>query len=118
MKTQYAKCHNYKDLELSISILKQKYPDYDNIIDIVLKQKKIYINNMFIMKYNLFNDYMNWLFSILNEAEKTIVLPKNLYQQRALSFIAERLFNFYIYKLKQDKNIKIKELPIVFINTI
>lgn len=116
---QYKKSpgHNIEDFEKALKIILQKYPEYKKAIKKTLKKDKIYFFNMFIMKKEIFNDFCNWLFPILFELDKQIDwFKRDVYSYRAIGFVAERLFNIYLTKLKMhNKNLKIKELPILFI---
>lgn len=54
--------------------------------------------NMFIMNWKQFDHYCNWLFPILKEAEKRIDISHyNDNQKRIWGYMAERLFNVYLY---------------------
>ncbi|MGN0642761.1 MAG: DUF4422 domain-containing protein [Huintestinicola sp.] len=99
------------DLELAVSILKEKYPEYSKYADEYLSGTKNYFCNMYIMKKELFHCYCGWLFDILNEFDKR--KDTTGYSQQELrvdGFIAERLFGIYFTKLKAD-NISFLEVP-------
>jgi hypothetical protein len=69
------------------------------------------ICNMFIMNWDNFDAYCTWLFDILEEAEKRIDITNySPYQQRIYGFLAERLFNVWLYAEKK----KTKEYPLLF----
>ena len=71
----------------------------------------MYSFNMFIMPWNLFDKYMEWLFSILFELEKrSDINIEDKYQKRVCAFMAERLQTVWVNK----NNLKIKELPILY----
>lgn len=107
----YVKQHGEKELLEVEDIIKHKYPEYINAFNRLKKTNKIYICNMFIAKKKFVDNYCQWLFDILFELEKRVDLSnKSNYQKRMLGFMAERLFNVYLYKHKQ--NLKIKSLPI------
>lgn len=104
------------DLETMMEVLEEKYPDYLPYAKKYLNGHKTYLNNMFIMKKDIFFDYSEWLFDILFECDKRIDFSN--YSTEAIrtpGHLAERLLNIYIsYQL--DKNhYKIKELPTVAI---
>lgn len=57
---------------------------------------------MFIMKWDDFNNYCNWLFPILKEAEKRIDISHyNVIQKRIWGYMAERLMNVWLYAEKR-----------------
>ena len=83
------------------------YPEYKEAFEKILKRKSLYAFNMFIMNKNKFNDYMEWLFNIFNELEKTIdISGYDEYNKRIYGFLSERLFNVWIEK----QNLKVKEM--------
>lgn len=90
--------------ELKIIIV-DLYPDYEETIKIIDKQRKANLCNIFIMDKILFNEYCNWLFSILFVYEDTLnrkwlidlwIKEKITVGSRFLWCLAERLFNLRI----------------------
>lgn len=109
-----------KDLDIMMDVIQKKYPDYYSYAEKYLQDSKTYLNNMFIMKKDLFNQYCTWLFDILFECEKRIDYKDYSVEAiRTPGHLAERLLNIYLMKLFNDNpDIKIKELQtIVFANT-
>ncbi len=100
--------HNITDLDKTINIIKTKYPDYLKTAEEYLSQKKSSYFNMVIMKKEIFQNYCEWLFSILFELENRISISKNEYQSRVFGFIGERLLNIYLNNLRQEKKYHIK----------
>lgn len=83
--------------------------DY-NVFKKVIMGNRIRIANMFIMRWNDFDKYCNWLFSILFEVEKRIdIASYSNYQRRVFGFMSERLLNVYIEK----NRMKVRDLPII-----
>ena len=108
---QYSRRHKKEDILLTREILKEKYPEYLEAFDLVLKGYEMYSFNMFIFPWHLFDRYMNWLFDILFELEKrSDINLDDKYQKRVCAFMAERLQTIWIEKNK----LKIKELPILY----
>jgi hypothetical protein len=63
------------------------------------------------MKKDIFNNYCEWIFSILKEAEPQIDISSyDDYQARVMGFLAERLTGIYITHMKNTGK-KILELP-------
>ena len=56
-----------KDLESVREIILSKYPNYLNTYDNTMNNNKIYFYNMIIARKNVFDNYCEWLFSILFE---------------------------------------------------
>ena len=96
----YWRCHHGKDYRTLKRIIKEKFPDYyDSFIRIMELNNKISLYCMFVMKYEDFENYCGWLFSVLSEAEKEVPYQNySPYQKRVFAFMAERLLNVYVAK--------------------
>ena len=114
---KFSNNHDIKDLENIFNIVLQKHPNFKKIIKNVKKSKEFYPCNMYIMKKEIFFNYCEWLFPILKEFDENYDYNyKNLYSNRIIGFLAERLFNVYFRYIKKNyKNIKIKILPLTII---
>ena len=110
-EVQYARRHDAKDLILLRKIINEKHPTYMAALDEVLQSKRLYANNMFVLRKNHFEEFMTWWFDILFEFEKQIDLKtKTGYQERILGFIAERLLNVWF----AHKKLNVVELPVIY----
>ena len=108
MYKHYKENHHIEDLDLAISILKDKYPEYATTADAYLKMSYVNLCNMFIMPRNMFFEYCSWLFDILQEFEYKVDLSdKRL-------FISERLTGIFIEHQKR-KGLRQKPLSATFI---
>ena len=67
---------------------------------------------MMIVRKEIFDDYCEWLFSILFVVEKRIQISNNVYQARVFGFLSERLMRVYIEK----KKLKVKEVKVLKID--
>lgn len=114
----YRLYHPAEDLALLVKSIKETYPEINNEVDEYFeKNNSINLFTMFIMKHELFDQYMQFMFNILECVEKKIILEnRDNYQSRALAFMGERLLSLFILKVKKTKNLKIKELPVILIN--
>ena len=109
VKEHYDKYHHLEDLLKCGEIIKEKFNDYYDSFNKVLEQKEIYAYNMFIMPKKDFDNYMDWLFTILFELASSIDISKyDDYNKRIYGFLSERLFNVWILK----QNYKIKEINV------
>ncbi len=107
VKKLYKISHRLSDLKTTLKIIKDKYPDYYQTAKEYINSKKSSYFNMVIMKKEIFNDYCQWLFDILFEAEKRIKIPSDPYQSRVFGFLGERLLNVYInYHTFTNYNLK------------
>lgn len=132
VKTHYFYCHNVLDIDILMDIIKEKYPQYLEEAETVMKGKEFYPCNMLIMKKRDFGKYCEFVFSViddyldklgieyLEDFEKHIrnnwdkyhkvFYPNNTlwYQMRVGGFLAERLLNIFVrYHFKNIKHIPI-----------
>ena len=107
---QYKDNHFEKDLITCGNIISEKYPQYVNSFQVVMKRRYYSQFNMLICKKQVYDEYMKWLFDILFEAEKRIDISSyDQYNQRIYGFLSERLFNVWLHK---NQHLKVKELPV------
>lgn len=104
----YRENHHIEDLNLAISILKEKYPGYAATADAYLRMSYVNLCNMFIMPRDMFFAYCGWLFDILEEFERRV----DLSEKRL--FISERLTGIFIEHQKR-KGLRQKSLSATFI---
>jgi len=116
VKSQYSYCHGESDYLCLKNIVHDICPEYDGSFDAVFENNNgISLYCMFVSRYELFHDYFAWLFPILFEAEKRIIVSGyNAYQKRVLAFLAERLLNVYAL----HHNLKTAYEPIYFIGRV
>ena len=115
----YASRHISSDLDLVIEIIEKDYPAMIPVSKKVLKQNLGYFSNMLIAHKNIFHEYCEWLFDILFKVEAQIhsdVINRESYQQRVYGFLSERLLTIFIEYKKQTSNIKIAEVPVIFVD--
>ncbi len=111
VETHFRKYHDFNDLNLVESIIKEKHPEYLEAFHKVLKGKRLYANNMFVLKDNHFQEFMKWWFDILFTFEQRTDLSKYTgYQQRIFGFLGERLLNVWFI----HNQLKCIELPVIY----
>lgn len=95
---QFKYNHHIKDLKVTREIVSELYPDYLGSFDKVMQSRKTAsFYNMFYSNRDEFNQYAEWLFQILFEAEKRCdISGYDSYQQRLYGFLSERLFNVWL----------------------
>lgn len=117
VKTHYKAEHTVSHLGFATQVLKKLYPEYVKTWNRLLNQHCSYFTNTIIMKSEDYDNYCEWLFSILFDVEKHInlyssELAPNTKKARWAGFLAERLTALYIiYQQKVGK--KIAEFPAV-----
>lgn len=98
---QYKNAHNIKDLEVCREVIKKRCPEYLPSFDSTLSNTHGHILNMFVMRYDMFCSYCEWLFDILFEVEKKIdIAGYDIYQKRVCGYLAERLLDVWLVKNK------------------
>jgi disulfide oxidoreductase YuzD len=129
VKSQYLSCHNIEDLYIIGGIIAEKYPEQANMWHNFINGNILIPYNMFIMKREDFKEYIDFIFSILDEYLKIVGTDINKriydnyekyikrfypndtveYQYRIGGYAAERLTNlFMMHKFK-----KIKTYPVI-----
>jgi hypothetical protein len=112
---QYCTNHNKNDIDLIEGIIKEDFSDYYNSFKEVMKSNKFYLCNMFIMKKEIFLEYIWFIKNVMKEYIKRIGgdfdsyfkdnkenykirnFPVN-YQYRLGGFLCERLTNVFVKK--------------------
>lgn len=97
-----------EDLHTMMAVLKEKHPAFSDAADEYMDGCLFYPCNMFVMKRELFHEYSEWLFSILEEVEKRI--DSTFYSiegLRTIGHLAERLLGiFFTYVKTFRPNVK------------
>lgn len=111
VECHYKKYHHVSDLQLLRNIIEEKMPDYASSFEATLQQKRLYANNMMVMKRQNFDALCNWLFMLLFEFEKRVDLTNFVdYQQRIFGFLSERLITTWV----NHHHLKVKEFPLIY----
>lgn len=101
----YGKNHDIKDWDVMKDVVKRLAPDYCSALEAVGSSNYYIPYNMFIMRRTVFDSYCSWLFPILEECEKVIGDKEDIYQNRYVGFLAERLMSAYLLYHKDDYKI-------------
>jgi len=115
VETHYKRYHNKKDLTLIEQILRDRCPEYLETYKTVLAGKRLFANNMFVLKWETFDKLMDWLFAILFRFEAEIDLMQYTgYQERIFGFLSERLITLWVY----HNRLNYKELPLIYFKNL
>ncbi len=91
--SQFAHAHTSKGLDTARAIIQEQYPEYLSSFDICMRRRSLHLYNMFVMEYDLFMKYCDFLFDVLFKAEMILGEEDRLY-----GYIAERLLDVFIHK--------------------
>lgn len=97
-----------EDIDLFVSLLKEKFPHLASYADGYLGQNKQYFCNMFIMKRDVFFEYSRILFSLLSDFDERKTIHGSFQKDRTDGYLAERFLGIYLAYLK-DSGKKIYE---------
>ena len=83
-----------------------------NAYKYVFEGNAIFPCNMFVMSWDLFEQYCTWIFPIINELVASIEIKEEWddYSKRVIGFIAERLLTVWLV----EKKYSLKELEILY----
>ena len=82
-RDSFARAHNVADLDAVGDTIKRIYPEYGMAFDEVMAGHDQYFGNLFVMPRRLFDEYCEWMFTILTETMPAIDMTGyNAYQQR------------------------------------
>ena len=117
LREQYLDSHpkNIDDFDCFVSLLHEKHPESTVEIDGVLKAGKLAMELQYVMTRELFADFMEWTFSLCREFERRWDWsgPAEGDQARAPAFLVERLFLVWLAIRRTERDLKVKELPLV-----
>ncbi|MGN9222837.1 DUF4422 domain-containing protein [Coprococcus comes] len=120
--SHYAHTHYASHLDETRIIIEEKYPEYLEAFDRVIKHTYGFMFNMMIMRKELLEDYCSWLFDILFALEKRIgVSELSTFQGRFYGRVSEIIFNVWIDQKLQIGELKqneIMEIPYVYMEKI
>lgn len=113
--SHYEHTHYKEHLDITREIIAEKYPDYLDNFDKVMKQTGGYMFNMYIMEKSLSDDYCSWLFDILFELERRVGDKEySFFQGRFYGRVSEIIFNVWL----ANQNEEVKEIPYLYMEKI
>lgn len=106
-----------EDLQTVLDIIDEKYPEYSKVAHEHCNGHTTSFCNMYILKKEIFFDYCQWMFDVLEEFCKRVDMSH--YTTEALrtpGHLSERLFGIYYLKLmEKNPELRVKELQCVFL---
>lgn len=108
------------DFDLACRTVLELYPEYEKAVSEFRNSNYAYWYNMFIMKKEIFFDYCQWLFSVLEHIEEKIDFTYFTEREMQLfKYLSERLLSIYVVKLMGDKtDLKVKHMKVTFVEDI
>ncbi|HEC1752082.1 TPA: DUF4422 domain-containing protein, partial [Campylobacter lari] len=101
--------HIPRDFDLLINIIKNDFPQYEEMFHNYIMGNIGYAGNLFIMKKEIFFEYCDYLFNIVFRLHHMINYNyRNTMQIRSIGYIGERLTGAFLNKI--DKIYKVKHL--------
>ncbi len=98
VRMQYGKDHIIDDWDTLIDVIGKMTPEYYEPALKVQDGTYYYAYNMFIMKRDIFDKYCSFIFPLLAECEIRIGERDDVYQNRYVGFLAERLLSVFLTK--------------------
>ena len=118
----YSNTFDGHQLDETRNILQERCKEYVPAFDRLMKSKKAYIFNMFIMDRELVDNYCTWLFPILEELETRIDTSKmTAFEKRYIGRVSERLFNVWLDTMISTGVIRheeVKEIPYLYLGEV
>lgn len=111
----YCNTMHQETLDTAIKIIKRDYPEYSDAIDTCMKRTYMHGFNMFIMRRDLLDEYLTWLFDILFKL--TDELKDKAYDSfhaRYPGRVSERLLDVWL----TYKGYEFVEVPFVYMEKV
>lgn len=103
-----------ENYELMLSVLKVDYPEYKEAVKKFEKGRYEYLCNMFVMRKDIFDEYSEFLFAVLEKLDGLIDYSHYSWQgYRTLAYLGEMLLNIFIYHyVEEHPKVRIKALDL------
>lgn len=110
----YQHDHDIMDWDIMLKAIEILQPQYRETAEKLQSGIYYYAYNMFIMRKEILDDYCAWLFPILSYCEEKCGKKENIYQNRYIGFLAERLLGIFL--LHHKNQYKIVHARKIFLN--
>lgn len=99
-----------RDLDTTRKAILKLYPEYIDAFDYIMKSNKAFYLNMFITSKKKFDEYCEWLFTILEYVESnTDISEYSIQEARIFGYISELLLNVWVKK----NNLRYKQKAVI-----
>ena len=114
IRSHYNHTRQKIDLDHVEEIIRLEYPQYEESFHRVMNRTWAHMFNMFVMRWDYYDQYCKWLFDILGKLEKkTDIKSYNKVEARVYGYISELLLDVWLEKNK----LGYKEVNICFIES-
>ena len=103
----FAKFMGAENMAILSMMMKKHSPEYFDTLEKICDGIKFHPFNMFLCRKDLFDDYCQWMFTILEDCEKYIKPAPYTNARRALAYMAELLTGVYF----THRKLRIKTVP-------
>lgn len=103
----FAKFMGAENMTILSMVMRKRFPEYFKTLENICDGIKFYPFNMLLCRKGLFDDYCQWMFTILEECEKYIMPSPYTNARRALAYMAELLTGVYFI----HRQLRIKTVP-------
>lgn len=97
IRDAYTRMHIKSDYDVTMEVVAEQFPEFRRSIEGFGELKRMCYNNVMIARWGIWDDYLGFLFSVLEEVQHRINMHKEGYQSRVFGFLSERLHNLFIY---------------------
>lgn len=112
-RSHYNHAHHSEGLDVTEEIIAELYPEYSAAFTKVCNRTWAHMFNMFVMRRDLYNQYCEWMFTILGELEKCVdISDYDAYESRIYGFVSEILLDVWLEKneiLYKEQNVSFME---------
>lgn len=109
----FAKYMGAENMTILSMVMKKRFPEYYKTLENICDGIKFHPFNMLLCRKSLFNDYCQWIFTILEACEKYVKPAPYSNARRTLAYMAELLTGVYFihrqYRIKTVPYYKIED---------
>lgn len=114
LRTQYGRTHASGDWNALEHALARIARFRDSAGTRAVDLRALYACNIYIMRAEIFGDYMQFWHEVTQRLEKTLVISQDPYQSRVFGFLSERIFTIYLHHLRLERpTLRVLELPLL-----
>ena len=104
LREQYADYHDVSHYDEMGRVIKLLFPEKWSSFEDASERNTFFIANMFIFSRKYFDQFCEFVFPVLFELEKRLIIPDDSYQKRVFGYLGERLVTIFVnYISKVDK---------------